>query len=288
VRQDSQFRNAITEAQDAEFPVESGRYHLYVSLACPWAHRTLITRALMGLSEAVTVSVVEPLMLESGWTFGPEHPDLVNRKAFLHEIYTLAQNDYTGRVTVPVLWDKQHATIVCNESAEIMRMLAGPLARLGSATNPPDLYPEPLRAEIDAMNGRIYETVNNGVYRSGFATTQEAYEEAVTELFETLDALEEGLGGDDFLVGNTLTEADIRLFTTLVRFDWVYHYHFKCNWRRLRDYPRLWRHTRRVYNQPGVPQTVNSRHIKEHYFRSHKGINPTQIVPAGPQIDFAL
>ena len=271
VRPESAFRDWVTHP-------EPGRYRLYVSKSCPWAHRTLVVRALKGLDKAIAVSYAEPYMGENGWRF-PE--------GYLHEVYVKAKPGYTGRVTVPVLWDEQEQRIVNNESSEIIRMLNrefDALARRRLA----DLYPEKLRREIDWLNERIYRTVNNGVYRAGFATVQDKYEEAVSELFRTLDWLEKRLKGRRWLCGSSFTEADVRLFTTLVRFDAVYYSHFKCNLRRLVDYPNLWRYTRRVYALPGVAKTVDMAHIKEHYYRSMKQINPTQVVPKGPLLDFSL
>jgi putative glutathione S-transferase len=271
VRPESAFRDRVRE-------VEPGRHRLYVSRSCPWAHRTLIVRALKGLEKAIPVSYADPYLGENGWQF----PD-----GYLHQLYSSASPGYTGRVTVPVLWDTRAARIVNNESAEIVRMLNrdfDALARRKLA----DLYPEKLRREIDWLNDRIYRTVNNGVYRAGFATAQEKYEEAVTELFRTLDWLEKRLQKRRWLCGNAFTEADVRLFTTLVRFDAVYYSHFKCNLRRLVDYPRLWRYVRRLYALPGVAKTVDMAEIKSHYYRSMKEINPTQIVPKGPLLDFSL
>ena len=293
VRKDSQFRNWVTPDGDpgpsgeGGFRAESGRYHLYVSLACPWAHRTLIFRQLKGLQDVVGVSVVHWLMREHGWTF-TETPgatgDLLHGARFLHEVYSRAEPGYSGRVTVPVLWDRHTGRIVSNESSEIIRMLNSAFDGVGAA--PGDYYPEPLRAEIDRINARVYATVNNGVYRAGFATTQEAYEEAVTELFASLDWLEDLLAQRRYLAGERVTEADWRLFTTLLRFDPVYHGHFKCNLRRLADYPNLWGHTRELYQWPGVAATVDFAHIKGHYYASHGTINPTGIVPLGPILDF--
>lgn len=291
-RQDSRFRNWITPdgapgpTGEGGFAAEPGRYHLYVSLACPWAHRTLIFRKLKGLEDAISLSVVHWLMLDEGWTFaeGPGViPDSVNGARVMHEVYTSAAPDYTGRVTVPVLWDKAGGTIVSNESAEIIRMLNSAFDGVGAA--PGDYCPSELLAEIDAVNARVYDNVNNGVYKAGFATTQDAYEEAVRPLFETLDWLEERLTRRDFLVGDRLTEADWRLFTTLVRFDPVYVGHFKCNLRRINDYPALSAYLRRLYRVPGVAETVNFEHIKRHYYESHKTINPTGVVPLGPVMD---
>ena len=294
VRKESQFRHWVTPdgapgpSGDGGFKAEPGRYHLYVSLACPWAHRALIFRSLKGLEEMIGVSVVHWLMRGEGWTFadGPGVvPDTVNGAERLYEIYAKAQPGYTGRVTVPVLWDRERGTIVNNESSEIIRMLNTAFDGVGA--KPGDYYPEALRAEIDEINARVYATLNNGVYRSGFATTQEAYEEAVNPLFDTLDWLEETLSdGRPYLCGETLTEADWRLFTTLIRFDPVYVGHFKCNRRRIADYPRLSAYTKRLYEHPGVAETVDFGHIKRHYYESHRQINPTGIVPVGPDLWF--
>jgi putative glutathione S-transferase len=283
VRQESAFRNRITADGASGFKAEPGRYHLYASYACPWAHRTLIFRVLKGLEDAVSVSVVEPLMLEHGWTLA-DGADPVNGARSLHEIYVKARPGYTGRVTVPVLWDKRTATIVNNESSEIIRMFNGAFAAAGAVG--PDFYPEALRDEIDAINTVVYGNVNNGVYRAGFATAQAAYEEAFDALFETLDDLEARLDGQRYLTGDRVTEADWRLFTTLVRFDAVYFGHFKCNKRRLVDYPNLWAYTRDLYQVPGVAGTVRMDHIKRHYYGSQRTVNPTGIVPKGPDIDF--
>jgi putative glutathione S-transferase len=294
VRNASSFRNWVTPdgtagpSGKAGFEAEYGRYHLYVSLACPWAHRTLITRAQKGLEEAISVSVVHWLMAEDGWTFadGPGViPDPIHNVHFLHQIYTAAQHDYSGRVTVPILWDKKSGTIVSNESSEIMRMLGSAFDAIGARLGDP--YPMALRTEIDAINQRIYDTLNNGVYRAGFATTQAAYEEAVLPLFDTMDWLEDKLGSSRFLLGSAITEADWRLFTTLIRFDAVYFGHFKCNLRRLVDYPNVFGYVRSLYQQPGIAATVNMEHIKAHYYASHTSINPTRIVPLGPKVDFA-
>ncbi len=265
------------------FAAEPGRYHLYVSLACPWAHRALIMRKLKGLDGMLGLSVVHWLMREDGWTFadGPGViPDPINEARFLHRVYTAADTHFTGRVTVPVLWDKRKGRIVSNESAEIIRMLNSAFDGVGAV--PEDYYPEPLRAEIDAVNARVYETLNNGVYRAGFAQRQEAYEAAVAPLFATLDWLEERLSGQKFLVGDAPSEADIRLYTTLIRFDAVYHGHFKCNLRRIVDYPTLSAYLRRLYDLPAFVETTDFFHIKHHYYGSHLRINPTGIVPAGP------
>jgi putative glutathione S-transferase len=284
VRQDASFRDRVTADGTSGFKAEPRRYHLYVSLACPWAHRTLIARALKGLEDVISVSVVNHFMGEQGWNFEPTEgstPDHLHGAAFMHQVYTRAKPDYTGRVTVPVLWDRQSGRIVNNESPEILRMLNTEFDAF--ATRPcPDLYPEVHREQIDAWNERIYRTVNNGVYRAGFATTQEKYDEAVAELFATLDVIDEHLGRNRYLCDRHITEADWRLFPTLVRFDAVYHGHFKCNLRRLVDYGHLWDYARELYQTPGIAQTVNFTHIKHHYYRSHPGVNPTRIVPAGP------
>ncbi|WP_407154524.1 glutathione S-transferase family protein [Bradyrhizobium sp. STM 3557] len=295
VRKESAFRNFVTRDGSAGpsgtggFKAEAGRYHLYVSLACPWAHRTLIMRALKGLSDMISVSVVHWLMREHGWTFadGPGVvPDSINQAQFLHQVYTAAEPRYSGRVTVPVLWDKARHTIVNNESAEIIRMLNS--AFDGVAAMPGDYYPAALQGEIDAINARVYETLNNGVYKAGFATSQSAYEEAIGPLFATLDWLEDRLATRRFLLGDAPTEADIRLFTTLIRFDAVYVGHFKCNIRRIADYPHLSAYVRDLYQWPGIATTVNFEHIKRHYYESHRTINPTGIVPVGPEQDFTL
>jgi putative glutathione S-transferase len=265
------------------FAAEAGRYHLYVSLACPWAHRTLILRKLKGLESLIDVSVVSWLMLENGWTFDQNlgsTGDKLDHFNFMHQRYTADTADYTGRVTVPVLWDKQQNRIVNNESAEIIRMFNGAFDDLTG--NDLDFYPAPLRGEIDALNERIYPAVNNGVYRAGFATAQKAYEEAFDDVFNELDRLEQLLGANRYLTGEYLTEADIRLFTTLIRFDAVYHGHFKCNLRRIADYPNLSNWLREIYQWPGIAETVDFEHIKNHYYGSHKTINPTGIVPKGP------
>lgn len=291
-RQPSQFRNWITADGEAGpsgkggFKAEAGRYHLYVSLACPWAHRTLIFRRLKKLEDLISVSVVDPLMVENGWEFkvgnGATGDQLFGSKA-LWEVYVKADPYYSGRVTVPVLWDIKNGTIVNNESAEIIRMFNSAFNHLTGSTA--DYYPEDLRADIDALNDIVYDTVNNGVYKAGFATTQAAYEENVVKLFETLDKLDERLGKGRYLFGDRQTEADWRLFTTLVRFDPVYVGHFKCNIRRIEDYQNLRGYLRDLYQTPDVADTVNLRHIKEHYYRSHKTINPTGIVPSGPALD---
>lgn len=292
-RQDSAFRNWITAdghpgpTGEGGFVAEAGRYHLYASLACPWAHRALIMRKLKGLEEMISVSFVNSYMGPEGWTFKSSLQmtgDTVNGATRLHEIYTLADPQYSGPATVPFLWDKQRKTIVSNESAEIMRMFNGAFDGVGAT--PADFYPEPLRVEIDALNELVYAAVNNGVYRTGFATTQEAYDEAVTDLFAALDWLDERLSVRRYLTGGTITEADWRLFTTLVRFDAVYHGHFKCNIRRISDYPSLSGYVRDLYQVPGVAGTIDIEHVKEHFYISHDWINPNGIVPKGPTIDF--
>jgi putative glutathione S-transferase len=280
VRQDSRFRAWL--GPDGDYSPEAGRYHLYVSWACPWAHRTLIYRALKGLTDAIGVTVVDPLMLSNGWVIAPD-ADPVNHAEFLWQVYAKADSDYVGRVTVPVLWDRQRETIVNNESGEIIRMFdAWPGAR-GPLFRPPELA-----SDIDALNAEIYPAVNNGVYRAGFATTQAAYEEAYQKLFAMLDRLERRLGDRSFLLGKQVTEADWRLFTTLLRFDPVYHGHFKCNRNRLVDFPELWDYTRTLYQVPGVAETVHFDHIKTHYYGSHRTINPTGVVAAGPRVDFSM
>jgi glutathionyl-hydroquinone reductase len=291
-RTESQFRNWVTPdgsagpTGKAGFKAEPGRYHLYVSLACPWAHRTLIFRKLKKLEDLISVSVVDYLMLENGWEFkkreGATGDDLFGSD-YLYQVYLKADSGYSGRVTVPVLWDKQQNTIVSNESAEIIRMMNS--AFDGLTGSDLDLYPADLRSEIDDLNAIVYDRVNNGVYKSGFATTQEAYEEAVTALFETLDMLDQRLETSRYLFGDQLTEADWRLFTTLLRFDPVYVGHFKCNIRRIADYPNLSGYLRDLYQQTGVAETCNLFHIKHHYYESHKTINPTGIVPVGPTLD---
>jgi len=281
------FRDRVTRDSSSGFPAEAGRYHLYVSLACPWACRTLVFRKLKKLESAISLSIVEPEMGEDGWRFGDGPgciPDTVNGFTHLHQVYTAAKADYSGRVTVPVLWDKKRRTIVNNESGEIIRMLNREFGAFGDAAV--DFCPEALRHEIDAVNEEVYENVNNGVYRAGFATEQQAYERAFDRLFATLGDLERRLSRQRYLVGDRITEADWRLFTTLVRFDAVYYLHFKCNLRRLADMPSLWGYTRELYQVPGVAETVSLDHIKRHYYRSHPSINPTRIVPKGPELDF--
>lgn len=293
VREQAGFRDWVTAdgapgpSGEGGFAAESGRYHLYVSQACPWAHRTLIFRKIKGLSEHISVSVVHPHMLDQGWAFNNDiasYRDHLFGAAFLHQVYTRAQADYTGRVTVPVLWDKQRQTIVSNESSEIIRMLNS--AFDGLIEPAADYYPEPLRDQIDAINTLVYNNINNGVYRAGFATTQEAYEEAFTDLFNALDQVEQRLAQQPYLVGDRLTEADWRLFTTLVRFDPVYVGHFKCNLRRISDYPNLSNYLRALYQIEGVAETVSLEDIKQHYYTSHAGINPTRVVPLGPALNY--
>jgi len=292
-RAESVFRDWVTPdgapgpAGAGGFPAASGRYHLYVSLACPWAHRTLIFRRLKGLTEHIGVSVVHPDMLGDGWSFATDFPgatgDRLYGLPFMRDVYLKAQPDATTRVTVPVLWDTERETIVSNESAEIIRMLNS--AFDGLTGNTDDYWPEDLRAAIEPVNARIYDTVNNGVYKAGFAQSQAAYEAAVLPLFETLDWIEDRLGDNRYLMGDRITEADWRLFTTLIRFDTVYHGHFKCNRRRIVDYPNLWAYTRELYQWPGVRETVDLEHIRRHYHYSHESINPYRIVPVGPALD---
>lgn len=283
VRPETQFRNWITKDGSSGFPAEHGRYHLYVSLACPWAHRTLIMRTLKGLQNSITVSVVDHFMNDAdGWKFS-ENPgstlDTVNGCRYMYEVYQKSSPQMTGWVTVPVLWDKVTSKIVNNESPEIILML-------NNSFDGPDFYPEDLREKIEEVNVWVYDKINNGVYKSGFATTQAAYEEAVTELFEALDRVEGILDKNRYLVGDRFTTADIRLFTCLVRFDSVYVGHFKCNLRRLVDYPNIWNYVKEIYQMEGIAETVNMDHIKKHYYISHNWINPNGIVPKGPIIDF--
>lgn len=290
-RQESLFRNWVTAdgspgpTGTGGFAAEAGRYHLYVSLACPWAHRTLIFRQLKGLEDLVSVSVVEPLMLEHGWAFSDQYPDHLYGLDFMHQIYTKVDPAITSRVTVPVLWDKQEQTIVSNESAEIIRMFNSAFNEITG--NHADYYPAALRAEIDLLNDWIYPTINNGVYRAGFATSQGAYEEAYRELFAALDDLELRLSTRRYLAGDEITEADWRLFTTLLRFDAVYFGHFKTNQQRIEDYQHLPAYVRDLYQQPGVAETVDMPYIKAHYYGSHKTINPTGVIPVGQEIDFS-
>jgi putative glutathione S-transferase len=292
-RRDSVFRNWITAngapgpSGAGGFVAAPGRYHLYISHACPWAHRTMIMRALKGLEDQIDYSVVNWLMAENGWNFanGPGViPDPLNNAQYMYQVYQAADPKANTRATVPVLWDKQQGAIVSNESSEIIRMFNGAFDGVGAKEG--DYYPHELRTEIDTVNERIYHTLNNGVYRCGFATTQEAYDEAVGTLFDTLDWLEERLGQGRYLFGDRLSEADIRLFPTLIRFDVVYAGHFKCNKRRIVDYPNLWGYTRDLYQRPAIGKTVNFQHIKNHYYMSHPHVNPSRIVPAGPVVDF--
>jgi putative glutathione S-transferase len=288
IRKESQFRAWVTADGSSGFPAEAGRYHLYVSVACPWAHRTLIFRELKGLGDAIAVSNVDPLVLEQGWSFSDAPgcvPDTVNGLRHLHEVYTRARPDYSGRVSVPVLWDRKTATIVNNESSEIIRMLNG---EFNAFARRPDLdfYPLDLRAEIETINTLVYENINNGVYRCGFAITQAAYERAFDALFAALDAIETRLSRSRYLAGGRVTEADWRLFTTLVRYDAVYFGHFKCNLHRIAEYPNLSNYLRELYQVPGIAGTVNMDHIKRHYYGSHRRLNPSGIVPKGPLLDF--
>lgn len=295
IRTESQFRNWITPdgsagpSGEGGFKAEADRYHLYIANACPWANRTMIMRKLKGLEDLISVSVVHPYMGEHGWNFEKGEgvvPDPIINAKYLYELYTHVEPEYSGRVTVPVLYDKKQDKIVNNESSEIMRMLNTAFDEVGAQKG--DYYPEELRDDIDEINDRVYNAVNNGVYKAGFATKQDVYAEEVTQLFEALDELEERLGKSLYLVGNTVTEADWRLFTTLIRFDSVYYSHFKCNMRRISDYKNLWRYTRELYNWPGISETINFAHIKEHYYTSHPTLNPTRIVPVGPKLDFSL
>lgn len=295
-RSASKFRNWITADGSAGpsgksgFAAQSGRYHLYVSYACPWAHRALIFRALKGLTPHIDVSVVHPDMLQDGWTFATDFEgatgDALSGESYLRDIYVKADPLFSGRVTVPVLWDKERETIVSNESAEIIRMLNSAFDHISDNTE--DYSPAYLQTRIDHVNQRVYDTVNNGVYKAGFATTQEAYDDAVHRLFDSLEWLEEILSHNRFLIGVTPTEADWRLFTTLVRFDLVYHTHFKCNHKRLTDYPNLWAYTRQLYQHTGVAETVHFDHIVRHYYYSQKTVNPHQIIPINPTVDFNM
>jgi len=294
VRSDAGFRNWITKDGSAGpsgqsgFKAESGRYHLYISHACPWANRAAIFRKLKHLEEHISFSVVDHFMGDEGWTFNGEEDgstqDHINNFTRMHNIYTAAKSDYTGRVTVPVLWDKKTKTIVSNESSEIIRMFNSAFNDITG--NNADFYPDELRSGIDEINERIYHTLNNGVYKCGFATTQEAYDDAFGPLFDTVDFLEEHLASNRYLMGDTITEADWRLFSTLVRFDPVYVGHFKCNKKRMADCPNLHNYILELYQWPGVAETINMHHIKAHYYGSHESINPTRIVPLGPDIDF--
>ena len=293
VREDAGFRNWVTADGSAGptgvggFKAEANRYHLYVSLACPWAHRTTIYRKLKGLEDMISLSVVHPFMGDKGWTFAEGAgviADPIVNASYLYEVYVAAKPNYTGRVTVPILWDKKTNTIVSNESSEIIRMLNSAFDEAGATDV--NFLPKALLAEIDTINEFVYSAVNNGVYKAGFATTEAAYKEAVVTLFDALDTLEARLADQRYLLGDTITEADWRLFTTLVRFDAVYVGHFKCNIRRIVDYPNLWGYLRDLYQVPGIAETVNIEHIKAHYYTSHANINPTRIIPVGPLLDF--
>ncbi len=293
IRSESQFRNWITAdgqagpTGKAGFKAEAGRYHLYISLACPWAHRTLIFRELKGLQSMIDISVVNSLMAEEGWTFKPGVgviADSVNDVLFAHQLYTLADPAYSGRVTVPILWDKQQQTIVSNESADIIRMFNSAFDGIGASEG--DYYPEHAQDAINEVNDWIYRDINNGVYRAGFATTQAAYEDAVNTVFEALDKVELRLSTQRYLLGKQLTEADWRLFTTLIRFDAAYVGHFKCNKKRIADYPSLSNYVRDLYQHEGIASTVDIDYIKAHYYGSHETINPTRIIPVGPEVDF--
>ena len=285
VRQPNAFRERITADGSSGYPAEPGRYHLYVSLACPWAHRAIIVRRLLGLEDAISLSVVDPIRDERGWAFTAGYEDPVNGFAFLGEAYLASDPTFVGRYTVPVVWDRATRRIVTNDYPNITTQLE--IAFAGLATTPLDLYPEPLREEIDALKAVLFDDVNNGVYKAGFATTQAVYDEAVTVLFARLDWLEERLSRRRYLVGDRLTEADICLFPTLVRFDAVYHGHFKCNLRRLVDYPHLWAYARDLYQRPGFGDTVDFDQIKRHYYMTHPQLNPTRIVPKGPVVDWS-
>ena len=282
VRTESIFRDRVTADGSSGFKAEPGRYHLYVSYACPWAHRTIIFRALKGLEQAITLSAADPVSEPNGWTYA-QRPDGANGTRYLYEVYVKARPGYTGRVTVPTLWDRKKGTIVNNESSEIIRMLNREFDAFATRELP-DMYPEALRGEIDCWNELIYPTVNNGVYRAGFATAQDRYEQAVRALFETFDKLEAHLARHRYLCGDRLTEADWRLFPTLARFDSVYHCHFKCNLARLLDYPNLWGYARELYQYPGVAATVDLKEIKEHYYRSQARVNPSGVVALGPRL----
>lgn len=288
VRQESAFRDRVTADGSSRYRAEPDRYHLYVSYACPWAHRTIIFRKLKGLEDVIGMTVVDPIRDVRGWAFTDVSggPDPLNGFRFLSEAYVATDPGFEGRVTVPVLWDKKAGRIVNNESSEIIRMLNSEFDEWASRSDL-DFYPEALRDEIDAVNTEVYDNVNNGVYRCGFAASQEAYEEAFEKLFGALDRLEARLSTRRFLMGDEQTEADWRLFTTLLRFDPVYVGHFKCNKRRLVDYPNLWAYTRDLYQTPGVAETVDLDHIKRHYYVTHRRINPTGVVPRGPEIDYA-
>ena len=282
-RQETTFRDWIQDDPGAEYPAESGRYHVYISRACPWAHRVAMVRRLLGLEDDVSLSIVEPVRYEDGWEFSEEYPDPVYGEDYLRDIYTRADPDYTGRVTVPVLWDRERETIVNNESREIMRMLDTEL----DGANGVDLWPEGYRDAVDQAIDEIYDPINNGVYRAGFADTQAAHEAAIKDLFDALDRWEAVLDEQRFLAGDVFTEADIAMFATLIRFDHVYHTHFKCNRRAIHEYPNLWNYTKEIYQFPGVAETVNLDHITRHYYMSHDDVNPKRLVPSGPDIDFS-
>jgi len=293
VRQQSSFRNWVTvdgaagPSGTGGFKAEAGRYHLYVSHACPWANRTMIFRAIKGLKDMISTSVVHWFMDKDGWTFEPADGvvgDPIHNAQFLWQVYVAAEAKYNGRVTVPVLWDKKTGTIVSNESEEIIRMFNSAFDGIGAKKG--DYYPKELRDEINDINRRIYSNVNNGVYKTGFATSQSVYGEEVKKLFDTLEWLEDRLSKSRYLIGQTITESDWRLFTTLIRFDMVYVGHFKCNIKRIADFPNIFAYVRELYQHPGVAGTVNFEHIKRHYYESHKTINPTQIVPVGPEVNF--
>ncbi|XP_060585019.1 glutathionyl-hydroquinone reductase YqjG-like isoform X2 [Ruditapes philippinarum] len=292
IRKDSIFRNWITSDGSSGFKAEAGRYHLYVSLACPWAHRTLIVRHLKGLEDVISVNVVDLLLTEKGWHFSDEHPnntlDTVNGCKYLKDVYRKANPDYDGAITVPVLWDKQKNTLVNNESSEIIRMLNSEFNSFCQTDEQRklDLYPENLRDEINELNSWIYPNINNGVYRCGFARSQQAYDDAVIKLFDHLDKVEIILSKQRYLTGNQFTEADVRLFTTLVRFDWVYHGHFKCNKKMLKEYPNIWAYAREIYQMKDIAGTVDKDHIRKHYHESHTSINPFRILPVGADLDF--
>ncbi|MDQ2053091.1 glutathione S-transferase family protein [Halobellus sp. H-GB7] len=282
-RQETTFRDWIQDDPDAEYPAESGRYHVYISRACPWAHRVAMARRLLGLEDDISLSIVEPVRYEDGWEFSEEYPDPVYGEDYLRDIYTRADSDYTGRVTVPVLWDRERETIVNNESREIMRMLDTEF----DDANGVDLWPEGYRDAVDQAIDEIYDPINNGVYRAGFADTQAAHEAAIEDLFDALDRWEAVLDEQRFLAGDVFTEADIAMFVTLIRFDHVYHTHFKCNRRAIHEYPNLWNYTKEIYQFPGVDETVNLDHITRHYYMSHDDVNPKRLVPSGPDVDFS-
>ena len=283
VRSETSFRDRVTADGSSGFPAEAGRYHLYVSWACPWAHRTSILRKLKGLEDAISLSSVGPFMGENGWAFSDGFADPLYGSEYLRDIYAKADPNYTGRVTTPVLWDKEQETVVNNESREVIRMLDTEFEEYASTGE--SFLPEDLRDDVERTIDAIYQPINNGVYRSGFATTQDAYEEAVVEVFDALDHWDDVLGGQRYLCGNVITEADWCMFTTLVRFDPVYHYHFKCNLRRISDYPNLSGYLKDLYQTPGVAETVDFDHIKRHYYTSHESVNPTRIIPKGPILD---